>query len=425
MALGIGLSALGFLIAVRTPYRALGGAMVGLAVAAIHYANVISLRGPILLQWNSALIAASVLGGAALSSLALSMTRLVAPAYVKLAEASLLSFCVLIIHFAGMAAVTVIPGLETGPIGEGLPTHMAAVVIGAAVLLIAALGLAGVHLDRYLSLRRDHENIRLKAHIAALEAAKHELDIALACASAANKSKTAFLAAMSHELRTPLNAIIGFSELLDAEPFGALGHPRYKSYSQDIRKAGEHLLSLINDILDISRLEARKAELIESQVALGPLLEEALDMVRSLADDAGVTLALAVQPDLPLLWADNRRVKQIVLNLLSNAVKFTERGGEVQLRAGLKNGAVEITVSDTGIGIAPQDLPKAFESFGQIDSRLSRKYEGSGLGLPLARHLAELHGGSLTIESQRGVGTVARLQFPVQRSILTTGENAA
>jgi signal transduction histidine kinase len=106
-------------------------------------------------------------------------------------------------------------------------------------------------------------------------------------------------------------------------------------------------------------------------------------------------------------------------------VKFTERGGEVQLRAGLKNGAVEITVSDTGIGIAPQDLPKAFESFGQIDSRLSRKYEGSGLGLPLARHLAELHGGSLTIESQRGVGTVARLQFPVQRSILTTGENAA
>lgn len=425
MALAVGLSALGFLIAVRTPYPALGGAMVGVAVAAMHYAGVISLRGPLTVAWNGALIAASVLGGIGLSGLALSMPRLVRPRFVKLAEASLLSLCVLVIHFTGMAAVTVTPGPGAGSASGGFETHMAAVAIGAMVLLIAALGMAGVHLDRYLSRRRDQENIRLKAHIAALEAAKHELDIALAAAYAANKSKAAFLAAMSHELRTPLNAIIGFSELMDGEPFGALGHPRYKSYSQDIRKAGEHLLSLINDILDISRLEARKAELIESQVALAPLLEEALGMVRSLAQDAGVTLELTSCTGLPLLWADNRRVKQIVLNLLSNAVKFTERGGRVVLGAALKDGAVEICVRDTGIGIAEEDLPKAFESFGQIDSRLSRKYEGSGLGLPLGRHLAELHGGSLTIESQVGVGTVATVHFPVQRSILATGEHAA
>jgi signal transduction histidine kinase len=212
---------------------------------------------------------------------------------------------------------------------------------------------------------------------------------------------------------------------MNGEPFGSLGHPRYKGYSADIRNAGEHLLSLINDILDISRLEARKAELTESQVALPALLGEALGMVRSLAEHAGVTLELVLAPDLPQLWADDRRVKQIVLNLLSNAVKFTERGGEVVVRAALKDGAVEITVRDTGIGIAKEDLPRAFESFGQIDSRLSRKYEGSGLGLPLARHLAELHGGSLTIQSQLGVGTVASVHFPVQRSIAGRGECAA
>lgn len=425
MVLAIVLSALGFLIAVRTPYPALGGAIVGVAVAAMHYAGLVSLRGPFHLEWNTQLVAASVLGGIGLSSLALLAPRLVAPRFVKLTEASLLSLCVLSVHFPGMAAVTIIPDARTGAAGDAFHVEMVALAIGGIVLLIAAIGLVGVYLDRYLSLRRDSENIRLTAHIAALEAAKHELGVALDSAYAANKSKAAFLAAMSHELRTPLNAIIGFSELMNGEPFGPLGHPRYKGYSEDIRKAGEHLLSLINDILDVSRLEARKAELIESQFALAPLLEEALGMVRGLADDAGVRLDMVLAPDLPQLWADNRRVKQIVLNLLSNAVKFTERGGHVALRAALKDGAVEIAISDTGIGIAEEDLPKAFESFGQIDSRLSRKYEGSGLGLPLARHLAELHGGSLIIKSQVGAGTVATLHFPVQRSILKSGERAA
>jgi signal transduction histidine kinase len=339
---------------------------VGAAAAAQNYAGMICLRGPFTLQWDPQLATASVLGGIGLASLALAMPRLVAPRFVKPAEAGLLSLCVLGVHFGGMMAVTLIPDTRAGSAGEGFHVEAVAAVIGAIVLLIVALGLVGVHLDRYLSLRRDSENVRLKAHIAALEAAKHQLDIALDSAYAANKSKAAFLAAMSHELRTPLNAIIGFSELMHGEPFGPLGHPRYKGYSQDIRNAGEHLLSLINDILDISRLEARKAELTESQVALPPLLEEALGMVRSLAEHGGVTLELALAPDLPQLWADNRRVKQIVLNLLSNAVKFTERGGEVVVRAVLKDGAVEITVSDTGIGIAEQDLPRAFESFGQI-----------------------------------------------------------
>lgn len=425
IVLAIGLSALGFMTAVRSSHPVLGGAIVGGTVAAMHYAGMISLHGPFALVWNAPLVAASVVGGIALSSLALAAPRLAPPRFAKPAEAGLLSLCVLGVHFTGMMAVTMIPDARGGGAGDELHAEAVAVAVGALVLLIAALGLAGVYLDRYLSLRRDDENIRLKSHIAALEAAKHELDIALDSAFAANKSKAAFLAAMSHELRTPLNAIIGFSELMNGEPFGPLGHPRYKGYSQDIRKAGEHLLSLINDILDLSRLEARKAELIESQIALRPLLEEALDMVASLAAEAGVSLELAAPSDLPPLWADNRRVKQIVLNLLSNAVKFTERGGAVTVRAARTQDAVEVTVSDTGIGIAPEDLSTAFESFGQIDNRLSRKYEGSGLGLPLARHLAELHGGSLTIQSEVGVGTVATVRFPVQRSMAVGKEYAA
>jgi len=274
--------------------------------------------------------------------------------------------------------------------------------------------MAGV--DRNL----EDENARLKLRIAELEEIRRELAMALESAQAASRTKSAFLANMSHELRTPLNAIIGFSELLVGETFGPLGHQRYQTYATDIRKSGGHLLSLMNDILDISRLEEGKAELSERPIDLEQLLRETRTMVENHARSAAVLLSVDITPDLPLLQGDERRIKQILLNLLSNAIKFTPPGGKVMLSAvRAEDGAIIMTVKDTGIGISEADLPKAFESFGQIDNRLSRKYEGSGLGLPLARHLAELHGGSLTIQSDVDKGTLVTLRLPPQRSLGT------
>ena len=208
--------------------------------------------------------------------------------------------------------------------------------------------------------------------------------MALEAAYAANKTKSAFLAAMSHELRTPLNAIIGFSELLACETFGPLGNKRYKGYSEDIHKSGAHLLSLINDILDVSRLEANKAELKESVVDLPWLVSETLRMVDNLAQTSGVGVDMVCGPNVPAIWADELAwVKsKLLLNLLSNGVKFTPAGGRVTVSLTQQDGSVEIKVQDTGIGISKEDLPKAFESFRQIDNRLARRYEGSGLGLP-------------------------------------------
>jgi signal transduction histidine kinase len=234
-------------------------------------------------------------------------------------------------------------------------------------------------------------------------------------AELASRSKTEFLANMSHELRTPLNAIIGFSDILIGQIFGPLNDARYADYARDIRDSGLHLLTLINDVLDIAKVEFGKVELLDESVDIVAVIESCLRLVRERAQTAGVQLTQALPPNLPYLLGDGRRLKQILLNLLSNSVKFTPSGGSITVSASHDGDGFRLAVEDTGIGIAAEDIETALRPFGQIDSRLARKYQGTGLGLPLAQSMAELHGGRLELRSMPGEGTTATLWLPPDR----------
>lgn len=243
-----------------------------------------------------------------------------------------------------------------------------------------------------------------------------ELEQARRSAELASQAKSSFLANMSHELRTPLNAVIGFADLIAHETFGPLGNPRYREYAEDIGASGRHLLDLISDLLDLSKAEADRLELIEGPTDLRTLLGSCLRIVADQAERAGVVLEHALPPDLPPLMADERKLRQMVLNLLSNAVKFTPSGGRVALSAGMRDdGAVAVAIRDTGIGMTPEDQERAMEPFGQVDSTLARRHRGTGLGLPLTKRMVELHGGVLALESAPGIGTLALLVFPSAR----------
>jgi PAS domain S-box-containing protein len=236
-------------------------------------------------------------------------------------------------------------------------------------------------------------------------------------AELANRTKSEFLANMSHELRTPLNAVIGFSELMLSEMLGPLGNDRYREYVRDIRQSGTHLLGLINDILDLSKIEAGKVELEEATFDPAEAIAATLRIIRERAQQRRIALAAPRINPSTKLRADERRVKQILLNLLSNAVKFTPEGGSVTVTGEWRTDGLVIAVSDTGIGIAPEDVPLALEPFRQISSAHNRSYEGTGLGLPLTKRLVELHGGTLEIDSAVGQGTTVRVQFPPQRLV--------
>ncbi len=231
-------------------------------------------------------------------------------------------------------------------------------------------------------------------------------------AEAANASKTRFLANMSHELRTPLNAIIGFSEIISGQLFGKLGNGRYLDYSQDILRSGRHLLAVINDVLDLSKSEAGKMVLAARDTDMRDVLEDCVSMVREQCTVAGLTLSVSGM-DQPLpMRGDAAKLRQIFLNLLSNAIKFTETGGRVALSANAAADRIEVTVADTGIGMDPQDVEVAFQPFSQVDNRLERRYEGTGLGLPLTKALVDLHKGNIAIDSARGNGTRITISFP-------------
>jgi len=232
-------------------------------------------------------------------------------------------------------------------------------------------------------------------------------------AETANRTKGEFLANMSHELRTPLNAIIGFSEIMANEILGTLGNEQYKGYCNDITDSARHLLVLINDILDSAKIDAGQMTLSEEAVDPEELIQSVVRLMAPRAERAGVILSVDTAPNLPRLRADGTKLKQILINLVSNAVKFTLQGGRVDLTAKVaEGGAFILEVSDTGIGIAAKDIARALAPFGQVDSRISRRYEGTGLGLPLAKSLTELHGGTFDLASQPDVGTRVTIRLP-------------
>ncbi len=237
-------------------------------------------------------------------------------------------------------------------------------------------------------------------------------------AEEANRAKSEFLAHISHELRTPLNAVMGFAELFQSEAFGALGNEKYKEYATHIYGSGRHLLELINDILELSRAEAGKLTLAESDFEMPGVLVAALEMVRKDATEAGIELKTEIERTLPRLRGDERRIRQVAINLLSNAVKFTPKDGRITVCADLdEEGGHRLAVSDTGVGIAEDDIERALKPFVQVVSTLTRRYIGAGLGLPLSQRLVELHGGTLEIESALGAGTTVTARFPAERTV--------
>jgi signal transduction histidine kinase len=232
-------------------------------------------------------------------------------------------------------------------------------------------------------------------------------------AEEASLSKTQFLANTSHELRTPLNAIIGFSELMFSEIMGPLGHSNYKQYADDITQSGRHLLELLNDILDISKIECGKLEMRRHPCDLQEIFERVSWLTKSRAVDAGVALDFHAGPEVSDLYADELRLKQVLINLVSNAVKFSRRGDKVSVRAAWSNqGKLVIEVADTGIGIPQDKIEKAMSMFGQVDAGLDRCHEGTGLGLPLSKAITQLLGGKFILNSQAGRGTAVTLEFP-------------
>tara|TARA_R110002110_G_scaffold89674_2_gene233469 strand:- start:1019 stop:2461 length:1443 start_codon:yes stop_codon:yes gene_type:complete len=240
----------------------------------------------------------------------------------------------------------------------------------------------------------------------------------LSRSEAANRAKNDFLAIMSHELRTPLNAIIGFSEIIANEMFGPVGQAKYADYAGDIRSSGTHLLSIINDILDISKAEAGKLSLEEEPIDPVDALNRSMQMFRLRAAEIGVDLTFRVRGDIPWIIADPRLFNQVAINLTSNALKFTPEGGRVWIEIGIDaQGNFGLTVKDTGIGIKRDDVERIFEPFIQVENAMSRSHHGTGLGLPLVRKIMSLHGGTIELESEVGQGTVAIATFPKSRFV--------
>jgi PAS domain S-box-containing protein len=237
-------------------------------------------------------------------------------------------------------------------------------------------------------------------------------------AEAASRAKSIFLANMSHELRTPLNAIIGFSELILSEGFGPIGNARYSDYIRDINTSGTHLLGIINNILDLSKAEANRLELHDDHVDIAQAVAMSVTTISGQATRDGLKILVDVPGDLPLLRADEGKLRQILINVLSNAAKFTKQGGHIAIKAGTTpDGGLAFTITDSGIGMAREKIAIAMEPFGQVDSDLNRRYEGTGLGLPLTKRLVELHDGTLELESEPGWGTRVKIAFPPIRLI--------
>jgi signal transduction histidine kinase len=389
-----------------------GGALTGLAIVTMHYIGMSAVRAPADQVWDMDYVLASVVIGVTLMAFGMWIVIHYNTLKSYVAGTAIFTFAICSMHFTGMSAFALDPNPTVAVSQMVMAPGTLAVGIAAGAFFVVAVGLTGVLFDSQQSHVRD-----LVAAKAQLEELTQGLQVALEASQRASRAKAAFFATMSHELRTPLNAIIGFSEMLQAQIFGPLGHPRNSEYIDDIHSSGTKLLSLVNDVLDISRMNAGKMELREETFSLVDLINKALRMTETQAAKAGVRVTRDVQPDLPRLLADSKRIEQAILNLLSNAIKFTPNGGHIKVSTSRQTDGLRITVDDNGIGIAREDLARLFERFVQIDSGLARRYEGAGLGLQISKQLIELHGGTLILESTQHVGTTATITLPAFRIV--------
>ena len=322
--------------------------------------------------------------------------------------------CIPAAAFGAMAplVLTILTFLREAGVGDGILPLIALACGGQLYFFLLARKLHRAALEA-LSFRDEKDEL-----IAELEQSKANSDLARRRAEEANLAKSRFLATMSHELRTPLNAILGFSEVMKGELFGAHIVASYKEYSSDIHASGSHLLTLINEILDLSRIEAGRFELKEEAIALDHLVEDCRHLLTLRAKKRNLTIEEAIEPNLPRLWADERAVRQVVLNLLSNAIKFTPPGGSIRIRIGwTTSGGQYFALRDTGPGIPEEEIPIVMSAFGRGALAQKNADEGSGLGLPIVKGLVELHGGTFTLKSKLGEGAEVIVIFPPGRVI--------
>ena len=327
------------------------------------------------------------------------------------AMTAMISSTIPIAVYCGLMPITIALIAYAAPTG-GYDTIMLTVLAVGAQLYFVVLSnrLYSSSLEG-LSFRQEKD-----ALIAELEQAKANSDEARRRAEEANLAKSRFLATMSHELRTPLNAILGFSEVMKNELFGAHAVPAYREYAADIHNSGQHLLMLINEILDLSRVEAGRYELKDETVNLAYVIEDCQHLLAMRARKKNISVSVSIAPDLPRVWADERAMRQITLNLLSNAIKFTPQGGAVTVKVGWTgSGGQYVSVRDTGPGIPEEEIPVVLSSFGRGSMALKQAEEGTGLGLPIVKGLVELHGGAFILRSKVREGTDATFVLPPER----------
>jgi len=393
---------LGFYVARGTERMALGGAIVGFAIGAMHFTGLAAVTFQAQVQWDILYFEAAVLTGASFGAAALARAQLTPDVRGRIMGAVLLTAGIFGTYFVAMAGRTLVPDPSIFIPEDTLVIVWFAIALTAVVLLIVGLGIVGALVDQ---------------HLQEIEAAKGELEAALVLADAANKSKTKFLSTMSHELRSPLNVIIGSSESLKQDIVDPRGQ-QYRDFVDRILGSGVHLMRLVNSILDISEFDAGQLRLNDEFLDVGQCVESAVQLIEREAQKAGVRLSVGIEPALPKVCGDAKRINQILINLISNGIRFSPPGGEVRVSAFRRgDDGLSLSVADKGIGMSANDIPKALERFGQLDTDPNRQHEGAGLGLPLAQHLMELHGGTLRIASEPGVGTTVTVTFPARRIV--------
>ncbi len=373
-----------------------------------------------LLEWRSKLTAAEFLYGVTWAGVAfLAMTNEDPSAHMFI-----FASMIVIISMRVMFASTVMPIVYAGTIPMTAALVLRFIMLDAAFYWALAFMAVGVHVYFIFLMRGVNSTVitmlKYRAEkdslIGELEQAKSFSDEARHRAEAANVAKSRFLATMSHELRTPLNAILGFSEVMKSEILGSHSNPTYKEYANDIHESGQHLLNLINEILDLSRIEAGRYELNEEAIALIDVADDCHRLLKIRAEKKGLKIQHAFAPDLAELWADERAVRQVCLNLLSNAIKFTPSGGTITLTAGnTTDGGQYLSIKDTGPGIPEDEIPRVLKSFGQGSLAHETAEGGTGLGLPIVMGLIELHGGSFNLKSKLRQGTEVITTFPRKR----------